>query len=672
MKTVRVKVAAGDGVEDARRAVEDVLELLNRHFRPRGVEFVGAGEGEGDWTIALYWKDFGGMDREEFETVYEGFKKEKKPLIHVFFKEPDEGIAEAMKAFKEAFEKRYGHFYCHFETVDAVRFQLAAQSLSMLPVGVGERDALSVADGVVRLGREPVAKMENLSFAKLNAKRNSLVRMIAGAKEVAEGLEAAAAAAPEDEDVAASLREARMELRRVQEQLKQYDGELCSRAVFFAKALSEEMDERVATARALFEQGKTLAANKVLDLDELVESSERNLETFEANRDACEKNIQAFLAKAEMVMLDDSLTMEERTDTACRAYEEALRVARAIRWNLGRQADVLFDHAHLLDRQKRFQPSCQRYAEALALYRMLAKLNPAMFEADVARTLNNLALLHKDVQKHREAEEEYKEALAIQRRLASGNPAVYEAAVANTLNNLATLHGDAHKSRKAEEEYKEALAIYLRLAAANAAEYDADVANTLNNLATLHGRIQKFREAEEEYQEALAIYRRLALANPVEHDAAVATTLNNLAVLRSKIQKFREAEEEYQEALAIRRRLALSNPAVHEADVASTLSNLATLHGDMHKSREAEEECQEALGIQRRLAAANPAVHEADVALTLNNLAGLHGDMHKSREAEEEYQEAMGIQRRLAASNLAVHEADVALTLNNLAGLHGD
>ena len=149
MKTVKVHVAAGPEVEDARRAVEDVLELLNRHFRPRGVEFVGAGEDDGDWTIALYWKDFGGMAREEFEAVYEGFKKEKKPVIHVFFKEPDEGIAEALKAFKEAFAERYGHFYCHFETVDAVRFQLAAQSLSMLPGGTGERDALTVEDGEV-------------------------------------------------------------------------------------------------------------------------------------------------------------------------------------------------------------------------------------------------------------------------------------------------------------------------------------------------------------------------------------------------------------------------------------------------------------------------------------------------------------------------------------------
>ena len=168
MKTVKVHVAAGPEVEDARWTVEDVLELLNRHFRPR-VEFVAAGQGEGDWTIALYWKDFGEMGRETFEEVYERFKKEKRPVIHVFFTEPDEGIGEALKAFKEAFAERYGHFYCHFETVDAVRFQLVAQSLSMLPGGSGnERTELAVEDGVVRLGNELVAKMANLSFGSMS------------------------------------------------------------------------------------------------------------------------------------------------------------------------------------------------------------------------------------------------------------------------------------------------------------------------------------------------------------------------------------------------------------------------------------------------------------------------------------------------------------------------
>lgn len=432
MKTVRVYVAAGEGVEDARRAVADVMEMLNRHFRPMGVEFVGAAEGEGDWAIALYWKDFGGMGREAFETVYERFKKEKKPVIHVFFKEPEEGVAEALKAFKEAFAEKYGHFYCHFETADAVRFQLAAQSLSMLQGGASERDALTVEDGEVRLGKEPVAKMENLSFAKLNRKRRNLLEDIAQTETRVAQLEEEAAEAPDDADLQEALREERVKRHDLQEALKQHDGFLFNVAISFAKATAEETSERTRKAWALFQQGKVQEANKLLDWDVLKESTERNRTLFQAQKAAFEKNLQEYLTKATIVMADDSLTMAERVDAASRAYDEAIAIAREIHWEDEKLAEVLFDYAYLLGQQHRFQHSIQLYLEALDIYRRLAVWSQESYEPYVAATLNNLGLLHSNLQQLSEAESEYVEALKICRRLVEGGLIVFEPYVADT------------------------------------------------------------------------------------------------------------------------------------------------------------------------------------------------------------------------------------------------
>ncbi len=39
-------------------------------------------------------------------------------------------LDEAMRAFKDSFASKYGHFYCHFEHVDSVRSQLATQCLA--------------------------------------------------------------------------------------------------------------------------------------------------------------------------------------------------------------------------------------------------------------------------------------------------------------------------------------------------------------------------------------------------------------------------------------------------------------------------------------------------------------------------------------------------------------
>ena len=623
MKTVKVHVSAGPEVEDARRTVEDVLELLNRHFRPRGVEFVGAGEDHGDWTIALYWKGFGGMAQKEFEKVYKGFKKEKSPVIHVFFKEPDEGIAEALKAFKEAFSERYGHFYCRFETVDAVRFQLVAQSLSMLPGEAGERDTLTVEDGEVRLGNEPVAKMANLSFAKLNAKRKSLVRQIAAAEAEAAGLEEDAEASPEDADLREALREARVKRHDLEEELKQHDGFLFSVAVSFAKATAEETSERTRKAWDLFQRGKVQEANKLLDWDVLKESTERNRTLFQAQKEAFEKNLQEYLAKAKIVMADDSMTMTERVDAASRAYDEAIAIAREIHWEDEKLAEVLFDYACLLQKQNRFQPCIQLYKEALGIWRRLAAGNQEIHEPAVAMTLNNLASLHYETQRLAEAEEEYAEALAIRRKLAVAHPEAYEPDVAETLNNLAILHSDTQRLAEAEKEHAEALAIFRKLAAANPEAYEPDVAMTLNNLANLHSDTQRLAEAEEEYAEALAIYRKLAAANPEAYESDVAMTLNNLAILHSDTQRLAEAEKEYAEALAIRRKLAAASPEAYEPAVADTLNNIANLHSDTQRLAKAEAGFEEALELYRRCEERAPGQYEGKIRRIRQTLDGI-------------------------------------------------
>ena len=203
MKTIRVFVSVSEGLGEARTAVRDLLVQLNRHFKPRGVEFLptppGAGPSTGDLALALYWRDFGSLPQADFEKAYETFKASKAPKIYVFFKDPDEGITAALKSFKDSFAERYGHFYCHFETVDSVKFQMTVQSLSLLP-GAEPRKELTVENGEVRLGNRPVAKMENLPFAKLNATRRNLRRQLDAQKREVSVLESEASTNPDDGD----------------------------------------------------------------------------------------------------------------------------------------------------------------------------------------------------------------------------------------------------------------------------------------------------------------------------------------------------------------------------------------------------------------------------------------------------------------------------------------
>ncbi len=145
-------------------------------------------------------------------------------------------------------------------------------------------------------------------------------------------------------------------------------------------------------------------------------------------------------------------------------------------WTLEPDPEYGFKYAFLAARQNRF-------AEAIEAYETLRKTYTEA--ADIAMTLNNLAILYRETQRMKLAEDAYAEALDNYRKLAAANPEAYLPDVAMTLNNLANLYCDTQRMKLAEDSYAEALDIRRQLAAANPEAYLPYVATTLNNLANL-------------------------------------------------------------------------------------------------------------------------------------------------------------------------------------------
>ena len=180
-----------------------------------------------------------------------------------------------------------------------------------------------------------------------------------------------------------------------------------------------------------------------------------------------------------------------------------------------------------------FYSSLNNFSEAISFYNYCIGLTNIPEEK--ARVLNNLAILHRNVNEYPKALKEYEKALEIYRKLAEDNPNAYLPDVAMTLNNLANLHQNINEYPKALKEYEEALEIRRKLAEDNPNAYLPNVATTLNNLAVLHWNVNEYPKALKEYEEALEIYRKLAEDNPNAYLPYVATTLNNLAVLHDDI-----------------------------------------------------------------------------------------------------------------------------------------
>jgi len=143
---------------------------------------------------------------------------------------------------------------------------------------------------------------------------------------------------------------------------------------------------------------------------------------------------------------------------------------------------------------------------------------------NVARILNNLAILYKAQGRYSEAEPLYEQAVALSQRLL-GNENLD---VAANLNNLAGLYEAQGRDSKAEPLYEQALALRKRLLG----DEHPDIAASLDNLAGLYQAQGRYSEAEPLHEQALALYKQLLREeHPDVAVSDVAVTLDNLARL---------------------------------------------------------------------------------------------------------------------------------------------
>ena len=345
-----------------------------------------------------------------------------------------------------------------------------------------------------------------------------------------------------------------------------------------------------------------------------------------------------------------------------------------------------FDAGYCFQKYNDFVQAKKFYSRALESYRSLAKDNPNAYEPDLASTLNNLAVIYKNTQHLKESETLYLEALESYRRLAKDKPKYkplypsrdkskdkskdYEPDVARTLNNLALLYFDTQRFSESETMYLEALETRRRLAEKDPDTYEPGLAMTLNNLALLYSNTQRFTQSETLQLEALEIQRSLAKSAPKAYEPELAMTLNNLAVLYSNTQRISESMKVHLEVLEIYRRLAEDNPQTYGPVLGTTLNNLANLYDNTQRFTESEPIRLEALAIFRRLATSAPRIYEPVLAMTLNNLAVLYKNTQRLAESETLFLEALEIFKSLEKDTPDTHDLEFAKALNELADLY--
>lgn len=690
LKEVKVMVAASEELHEEMMNFSGLVEYLNHVLVQRGMELKRmkwnpAVDGSledyqaklkyCEMCLSIYWRDLAVNSREELDTAYQELWDNNNPRkLYVFFKEPSENLTELLRDFKASFETNYGHFYCKFENPDTMNLQFILQFEAYQ--NDLQNDFVKVSKGTVIVGGREMVNLRNVPFAALNKEYQRLQGELLELDRRLDDARKRFLADPDNEDLEGELSDARLKRDKLTKEFEEYQNHLYDIALSFAKMSGERYSERMRLARELFEKGDNIEADEILDMEEMKRDRDRELAIrhnlklqSEQNENNIDRIIEEFLLKASTVMANATLSIPSRFASACKAYEEAIKTAKEVDYDIAGQGQILFHYACLLQKFDKMQEAVVYYGESLGIFRDLGDTDPDAYIGYVATILNNLAVLHTDLNRFDKAEVELKEALNIKQRLAV-DCHEYIGDVAAALNNLAALHSRLNRLVEAEDEYAKVIEIYRELDKENQGMYIADVASALHNLAVLHSDLKQFDKAEAEYKEALAIGRRLAKADPDAYKSYIANTLNCLANLHKFINCLEEAEFEYKEALDVFSELAMINPDVYKGKVAVVLNNLANHHMDLGRIVEAEKEFKEALSVFKGLAEKNPDANNRDVAMTLHNLAGLHLNTNRLFEAEREYHEALEIRRGLAEGCHDAYTGDVAMTLYDLGLLH--
>ncbi len=230
--------------------------------------------------------------------------------------------------------------------------------------------------------------------------------------------------------------------------------------------------------------------------------------------------------------------------------------------------------------QKRLDEVHTQHADALEIYRPLARQNPAAYLLDEAEVLQNLGNVDRFRNRPDEARQHYEDALASYRQLAQQNPSLYIRNlpyVATANNDLAFLVQLQNRPDDARQHFQDALSIYRQLAEQNPDKYLPDLAVASNNLGRLDGSQNRTDDARQHFQDALKIYRRLAQQNPQMYLPDLAVTLNNLGLADRFQKRMEESRVSYTEALTIYRRLAQGDPGRYTNDIARVQASLTEL-----------------------------------------------------------------------------------------------
>jgi tetratricopeptide (TPR) repeat protein len=244
-------------------------------------------------------------------------------------------------------------------------------------------------------------------------------------------------------------------------------------------------------------------------------------------------------------------------------------------------------------------------------------------QAQLARSLNSLAIRLSEVGRRDEALEAGIVAVELYRQLATADAAAHTPGLIMSLNNLAIWLAEIGRRDEALDAATEAVELYRPLVTENPASYAPGFANILETFASRLSQVGRLGEALDAALEALKLYPQPATADAVRYTPGLAELIHTLANLLWQVGRRDEALDAATRAVKLYRQLVAAAPAAYHPELAESLNTLANLLSEVGRRDEALQAATDAVELRRQLAAAIPAAHTPNLAESLDGLAGL-------------------------------------------------
>ena len=442
--------------------------------------------------------------------------------------------------------------------------------------------------------------------------------------------------------------------------------------VIILKAMSEDRDDRYATARELAEdlklflEGKPILA-RPLPLSARVEKwARRHRKTVVAS--LLSLSLALIGVVFSLVMIASERAKKDVAYQAARQSQlEAEKNLRRAEAKLRQNRDVLGFGTRVNEMLASDLPGAEGVrrkllAEMLPYYRDFAReaAHDPSLQTDLALTYFKIGQLSEQVGSLQDAEQAYRDAQVIYQQLVNSQPddLQHQRSLFICSNNLGEVLQKRGDLIGAQRELERAAAGQTKLLANTAAvaEVRPELATTQVNLGLLRSQKNDRVHAIDHYQVAIEIQESIRQADP-ENEAnlnSLAGTYNNLSSLYLPAQPA-VARQWVERAIALQLALVKEHPGRrnYQSDLAASFNNLGAIHARMSRWGDAETCFRDAITIQERLTKIAPHMNSylRDLAGSYNNLGMTQTNAKNFAAAEQSYGQALELQQELIVGN---------------------